>query len=88
MTPSLTPEQLLLIADEFCATHRVQIRNFSALVAAAAVPGARIDGIPVHADSNAAGEALARAVNRLEPLSDLNREFGAACRAIYHRFTL
>ncbi|QGU03307.1 TetR family transcriptional regulator [Corynebacterium comes] len=88
MTPSLTPEQLLLIADEFCATHRVQIRDFGALVAAAAVPGARIDGIPVHATSHAAGEALARMVDRLEPLSDLNREFGAVCRAVYHRFTL
>ena len=40
MTQPLTPEQLLLIADEFCAAHRVQVRDFAALVAAASVPGA------------------------------------------------
>ncbi|RSZ61924.1 TetR family transcriptional regulator [Corynebacterium hylobatis] len=85
MTPPLAAEQLLLIADQFCRTHQVQIRDFSGLVAAAAVPGARIDGVPVHGDPYAAGEALAVAVTRLEPLSKLNKEFGAACRDIYHR---
>lgn len=83
MTPALTPEQLLLIADEFCATHRVQIRDFGALVAAAAVPGARIAGIPVHEGVAASGRALAEAVTRLEPLSDHNREFGEACGRLY-----
>lgn len=83
MTPSLTPEQLLLIADEFCATHRVQIRDFGALVAAAAVPGAHIAGIPVYEGTAAAGRALAEAVTRLEPLSDHNREFGRACGKLY-----
>lgn len=87
MTPSLTPEQLLLVADEFCTAHRVRIRDFAALVAAAAVPGARIHSIPVHADTATAGEALARAVIRLEPLSGRNREFAAACEAIYVRST-
>lgn len=85
MTPPLTPEQLLLIADQFCKTNQVQIRDFSGLVAAAAAPGARIDGIPVHGDRYAAGEALAVTVARLEPLSKLNKQFGAACREIYHR---
>ena len=83
MTPSLTPEQLLLIADEFCATHRVQIRDFGALVAAAAVPGAHIAGIPVYEGTAASGRALAEAVTRLEPLSDHNREFGEACGKLY-----
>lgn len=85
MTPSLTPEQLLLVADEFCVAHRVQVRDFAALVAAASVPGAHLHGIPVHADHATAGEALARAVIRLEPLSGRNREFAAACEAIYVR---
>lgn len=85
MTPPLTPEQLLLIADKFCETNRVQIQDFSALVAASAVPGARLDGIPVHADPAAAGAALALAITRLQPLSNLNKEFGEACRGIYHR---
>ena len=83
MTPPLSPEQLLLIADEFCATHRVHIRDFGALVAAAAVPGARIAGIPVHEGTAAAGRALAAAVTGLEPLSGRNREFGEACREVY-----
>lgn len=86
MTPSLTPEQILLLADKFCEAHKVRIHDYSALVAAAAVPGARIDGIPIHAHPLAAGEALAQAVVRLEPLSELNREFGAVCRGVYHRF--
>lgn len=85
MTPPLTPEQLLLIADKFCETNRVQIEDFSALVAAAATPGARLDGIPVHADPTAAGASLARAITRLQPLSNLNEEFGEACEAIYYR---
>lgn len=85
MTQPLTPEQLLLIADEFCAAHRVQVRDFAALVAAASVPGARIHGVAVHADPAAAGAALARAVARLEPLSGRNRDFAAACEAVYAR---
>jgi len=83
VTPSLTPEQLLLMADEFCATHRVQIRDFGALVAAAAVPGAHIAGISVYEGTAASGRALAEAVTRLEPLSDHNREFGEACGKLY-----
>ena len=88
MNPVITAEQLLLIADEYCAIHRVTVRDFGALVAAASVPGARINGIPVYADRVNAGEALARAVARLEPLSDHNREFGAVCRDIYHRYLI
>jgi hypothetical protein len=88
MTPPLTAEQLLLMADKFCETHRVQVRDFSALVAAAAVPGARIDGIPVHADAAAAGDALSSALKRLEPLNNLNREFGLVCQGIYQRLTV
>lgn len=85
MIPSLTPEQLLLIADQFCDAHRVTVRDFGALVASAAVAGARIDGIPVHAHPAAAGDALADTIARLEPLSDFNREFGDVCRAVYQR---
>lgn len=88
MIPVITAEQLLHIADEYCTVHRVTVRDFGALVAAASVPGARIDGIPVYADRASAGEALARAVARLEPLSDRNREFGAVCRDIYHRYLI
>lgn len=85
MIPRLTPEQLLLIADEFCAVHGTQVRDFAALVAAAAVPGARISGIPVHDNATAAADSLAAAVSALQPLSDLNELFAAACRAVYVR---
>lgn len=85
MIPALTPEQLLIIADEFCAAHLVTVRDFGALAGAAAVPGARINGIPVHAHPTAAGTALSDAVNRLEPLTGFNREFGEMCRAVYQR---
>lgn len=85
MIPTLTPEQLLLIADEFCGVHPAVLRDFGALAGAAAVPGARIDGIPVHAHPTAAGTALEEAVTRLEPLDRLNREFGSFCRVVYMR---
>lgn len=81
----LSPEQLLLIADEFCNSHRVRVINFAALVAAAAVPGAKLEGIPIHADTSAAGEALEEAIIRLEPLSDRNKDFSHVCRQIYRR---
>ncbi|WP_336884524.1 hypothetical protein [Corynebacterium pilosum] len=43
---ALSPEQLLIIADAFCDKHNVQVTSFSALVAAAAVPGARFEASP------------------------------------------
>ena len=41
-------EQLLIVAQRFCETHRVRIVNYSALVAASAAAHARIDGIAIH----------------------------------------
>lgn len=83
----LSPEQLLIIADQFCEVHRVRVRSFSALVAAAAVPGARIEGIAVHADPTAAETALAQTLVLLEPLSGKNAEFAHACTEIYRRLS-
>lgn len=83
MTLSLTPEQLLIIADEFCAFHHVQVRDFSALVAAAAVPGARIDGIRVHSDVFTAAAALSTALVALKPLTGLHSQFAEVCRQVY-----
>ena len=85
MTPSLTPEQLLIVADEFCETRRVQVRDFGALVAAAAVPGAHIAGVPVYAGVPAAARALETTVIQLEPLSECNQEFGRIAREVYQR---
>lgn len=85
MTSALRAEQLLIIADEFCESQRVQIRDFGALVGAAAVPDARISGIPVHTGVTAAARALEEAVIRLGPLSGRNREFGRVAREVYVR---
>ena len=40
-------EQLLAVADEYCAFHSCHVRSFAALAASAAVPGARLHGVPV-----------------------------------------
>ncbi|GAB2516822.1 hypothetical protein CATRI_00035 [Corynebacterium atrinae] len=79
----LSPEQLLLVADEFCEFHRCQVRSFSALVAAAVVPGARLDGVWVHASVPTAAAALEETVVQLQPLDRHNTEFGALCREVY-----
>nr|VDG61954.1 Uncharacterised protein [Streptococcus thermophilus] len=82
----LTPEQLLIIADEFCAHHGGVVRSYSALCAAAAIPGARIDGIAVFDSPGAAGEALARGVEMLEPLRGDNSAFATAAQRVYLRW--
>lgn len=81
----MTPEQLLRVAEEFCAVHRVRVRSFGSLVGAAAVSTARIEGIPVHADDTAAGRALAETIQRLEPLTARNEEFGEVAREVFRR---
>lgn len=86
MTRPLTPEQLLLIADEFCAVHRVRMRSFAALVAAAAVPGARLHGVAVFDSPAAAGRALEETVVKLAPLNDKNEAFARVCGEVYRRF--
>ena len=44
----MTPEQLLLVAREFCAQHKVTVTNFGALVAAASLSTAKMEGIAIH----------------------------------------
>lgn len=68
----LTGEDALIAAEEVCAATGARVRDLSALVAAAAVPGARIGGIPVHRDRAEARAALAEAVARLQPLTGAN----------------
>ena len=46
--PSLSGEQLLIIADVFCAEYDVDVADFSALYAAASVTRAQFSGIRVH----------------------------------------
>lgn len=79
----MTPEQLLIVAREFCQHHRVRIVRFDALVAAAAAAGAKMDGIPVHASPRESAGAMVRALTLLAPLNDLNKEFAQVCGQIY-----
>ncbi|WP_018298142.1 hypothetical protein [Corynebacterium lubricantis] len=83
---ALTPEQLLIVADEFCAHTHVTVRDFSALAAIAAVPGARFHGIAVHTSVESAARHLEAAVRSLEPLSARNDEFALAAVQIYRRW--
>lgn len=79
----MTPEQLLIIAREFCAHHRgVRIINFAALCAAAAASTARIEGISVHGDTAQAAECLESTLLNLAPLSSANAEFARVCSLV------
>ncbi len=80
---ALSTEQLLAVADEFCAVARVQVRSFAHLAACAAVPGARVHGVPVFDTPQAAAEQLGRAVAALRPLSGENEGFARVARAVY-----
>ena len=82
----LSPEQLLIIADECCAKWGTTVRSYSSLCAAAAIPGAKLDGLPVFDSPTAAAAALARGIERLEPLAGFNAPFADAVSKIYPRW--
>lgn len=82
---ALTPEQLLAIADEFCRVYPVRVRDFSALAAIAAVPGARVHGVAVHDTVATALEALHGATTHLAPLSGHNDEFAHVVMEVYRK---
>ena len=82
----LSPEQLLIIADECCTKWGTTLRSYSAICAAAAIPGARLEGLPVFDSPAAAGAALSRGIERLEPLADFNAPFAATAGEIYLRW--
>lgn len=82
----LAPEQVLVVADEFCAARGVHVRSFAALTACAAVPGARIHGVPVCGSPREGASLLFDATMRLEPLSEHNHTFAAVLRDTYLRW--
>ncbi|UIZ92159.1 TetR family transcriptional regulator [Corynebacterium sp. CNCTC7651] len=86
MTRALSAEQLLAIADEFCAATKARVRSFPALAACAAIPGARIHGVPACGSEREAGLLLYDAILNLKPLTSHNAEFGAAAREVYWRW--
>ena len=83
-----SPEQLLAVADEYCAFHGCQVRSFASLVACAAVPGARLHGVPVFDSIAAAANELAQAIRSLEPLSpaSVNPGFADVAAEVYRRW--
>lgn len=83
MTHTLSPEQLLLIAREFCTRYNVRITDFSALVAASAAADAHIQGLPVHDSPRAAAHALAEVLRKVGALSGHNPQFAALCGRVY-----
>ena len=83
---ALSAEQLLAIADEYCSFHGCHIRSFEFLAAAAAVPGAKVHGVPVFDSVSAAAAALADAISSLAPLSDGNDGFAEVAAEVYRRW--
>ena len=81
-----SPEQLLAIADEYCAFHGCQVRSFAALAASAAVPGARFHGVAVFDSVDAAAAALAETIRALQPLSGANTGFADVAAEVYRRW--
>ncbi|MCK7662640.1 TetR family transcriptional regulator [Corynebacterium sp. CCM 9185] len=81
----LTSEQLLIIADEVAAVHRVRVRDHALLAGAAAVTSASYLGIPVHRDVRSAAAALSEAIIRLAPLDGANDIFADAAAEILRR---
>ena len=82
----LTPEQLLIIADEVCHQHHCSITNFSALCAASAVTTAAISGIDIHGGGLAAVEhELARVILVLKPLNKNNDVLAAVAVEVFHQ---
>ena len=82
----LTPEQLLIIADEVCHQHHCSITNFSALCAASAVTTAAISGIDIHGGDLAVAEhELARVILVLKPLNKNNDVLAAVAVEVFHQ---
>lgn len=85
-------EQLLAVADEYCAFHGCHVRSFAALAASAAVPGSRLHGVPVFDSVDAAAAALAETIRALQPLSGAgtssaaNAGFADVAAEVYRRW--
>ena len=83
--PSLSGEQLLIIADVFCAEYDVDVADFSALYAAASVTRAQFSGIRVHTPDTV-GPALAATIIKLAALTDRNAEFSEQVLLVYQAY--
>lgn len=84
--PSLSPEQMLVIADIFCAKFQVDVVNFAALYAAAAVTNASFHGVRVHPNVTNISFSLCDTIKKLRPLSDRNDSFGRFSSAVFEAY--
>ncbi|MFP7365339.1 TetR family transcriptional regulator [Corynebacterium callunae] len=78
----LSPEQLLVIADEVGAVHGVVVRDFAALVAVSAVSTASFYGVEVHGSAESMAARVSELIRLLEPLSGRNETFAAVTQRI------
>ena len=76
-------DELVTVADRVCARTGAVIIDYSALAAAAAVPGARINGVPVHSNPRAAAEAMAAVIETLAPLDTANKCLSVVAARVY-----
>ncbi|MCQ9331380.1 cell filamentation protein Fic [Corynebacterium phoceense] len=79
----MSPEQILLIAREFCARYGTTVTDFAALVAGASASAAKVEGIPVHADARQAAAALRRVLIAVPALGAYNKEFADYCAQVF-----
>lgn len=86
-SPILTPEQLLIIADVFCAKFQVDVVDFAALYAAAATTNANFHGVRVHPNVTNISFSLCAAIQKLKPLSDRNDSFARFSSLVFEKYT-
>ena len=79
----MSPEQLYLVAQEFCARFNFRIINYSTLVAAAAASTARLEGIAIHGDEQQAAQAMAEVLEKVPALNSGNHTFAQCCARVY-----
>ncbi|WP_293767748.1 cell filamentation protein Fic [uncultured Corynebacterium sp.] len=79
----MTPEQLLLIAREFCRRYGATVTDYAALVAAASASTAKIDGISAHASRAQAAAALRRVLEGTPPVSKHGDFFALTCERVF-----
>ncbi|WP_303093435.1 TetR family transcriptional regulator [Corynebacterium sp.] len=84
--PHFSPHQLLHIADVFCTDYHVDVVDYAALCACAAVTSASIAGVRVHKTSHAAEESLKKSIMKLQPLSGKNDSFALFAASVYRTF--
>ncbi|MDO5098607.1 MAG: TetR family transcriptional regulator [Corynebacterium sp.] len=84
--PTLTPEQVLIIADIFCEEHKLTVSNFGALYAIAAITQAAFQGVRVFESATQVAAAIEHTTRLLKPLSSKNSDFAQAVAAVYKAY--